>query len=876
MKKIKKILLCFIISLVAMLLIAGSITAFYIYNRQDDIKQFCIAQINDVLAVKVKVNKMRIGLDAWYISLVFQDVEIPDANQNIDSHFVKAGYVKFNFNLFDLIKGNYILKKIKVIGADVNVIFYKNGKTSYKIWKSSEESSDNDFFLQLKDIEIKQSHLLFVHQEGQQEYSAQINKLLANADFSSQTTRLSLDANLYLEKLMSDTVGYLSDDAVHLVTKLEIPMGEDGNVEFVAFNAGEVNIEGIPFAADGIIYPSGPEPNLKISLKTEKIKLENLLKICPDFVQDKLNDFRSSGDIYLAFTLEGKYSGKNLPGVALKCNIDNAKIFSTKQHINLEKVKCVADFHCNNLNDWKSFAFNVSDCYAQLGNGSFQGIFSVNNFENPHIDLDAQYDIDFGNFPFDIPYIHNIDGQLAGNIKFNKTFASFDSLNFKNICKANLELHAFSDRIKVKVVDSILEEKILIDSILLDYKNDEISFRKLKASYDIFDFNAIVNIKNFFAYVFDNKTMSVSGKIDVEEIKMKNRKTVAKQETVKQSAGLDLLNNIQLDIFANIAGLKYDKWDFSEISTFIHKDGNAYQLYDFSAKCFDGDIYLRKLEFVNKENGYFPFKLDGIVANINSTKLFYTMDNFEQNVVTDKNISGKIDADIDASGYYSWKDGLDYSRLVMSLNAQINDGKLKNLALLKKLSFFINEETLMNVHFEKITNTIVIKNSKIVIPKMHIRSNAVDLDIAAEQYFSGEMDYKVKLALSELLSRKRREKRRQKALENGEEINKNRTNIYVHITGTTDNPNFYYGLGKYKNIFEEIDSQENTDLSNKIKSEIKEQKNQEKERQKAMQREQEKGNFVISFGEEEIDNQPVKPKPPTKDSTSVKIEWEDE
>jgi hypothetical protein len=159
---------------------------------------------------------------------------------------------------------------------------------------------------------------------------------------------------------------------------------------------------------------------------------------------------------------------------------------------------------------------------------------------------------------------------------------------------------------------------------------------------------------------------------------------------------------------------------------------------------------------------------------------------------------------------------------------------------------------------------------------MSIRSNAVDLTLAAEHDLSGEIDYKVRVALSEILSRKRREKRRQKALEEGEETNKNRTNIYVHITGTTDKPNFHYGLGKYKNVFDEIDLKENDDLSTKIKSEIQEQKSQEKERNKQMQKEQESGNFIINWEEENIENQPVTPKSSTKDSTSIKIEWDDD
>jgi hypothetical protein len=137
------------------------------------------------------------------------------------------------------------------------------------------------------------------------------------------------------------------------------------------------------------------------------------------------------------------------------------------------------------------------------------------------------------------------------------------------------------------------------------------------------------------------------------------------------------------------------------------------------------------------------------------------------------------------------------------------------------------------------------------------------------------MDYKIKVALSEILSRKRREKRRAEIVD-GEEVAKNRTSIYVSVSGNSDNPKFKYNLGKLKNFFDNNKEIENPPkISEKVKKELKTQTSEKK----LKQQEQEKGNFIIDWEEENLENSektPIIDKKSKTDSLSVKIEWEDD
>lgn len=70
------------------------------------------------------------------------------------------------------------------------------------------------------------------------------------------------------------------------------------------------------------------------------------------------------------------------------------------------------------------------------------------------------------------------------------------------------------------------------------------------------------------------------------------------------------------------------------------------------------------------------------------------------------------------------------------------------------LSRFVEVSELNNIRFKTLENTILIKNSQVIIPTMDIQSNALNLSASGTHDFNNLYDYRLRLKLSELLYNK--------------------------------------------------------------------------------------------------------------------------
>jgi hypothetical protein len=153
---------------------------------------------------------------------------------------------------------------------------------------------------------------------------------------------------------------------------------------------------------------------------------------------------------------------------------------------------------------------------------------------------------------------------------------------------------------------------------------------------------------------------------------------------------------------------------------------------------------------------------------------------------------------------------------------------------------------------------------------MRIVSNALNLNVSGVHHFDGRIDYNVQVALSELLSRRRRVRRQNREELTAVEDEKQRISLFVHVTGTTEDPKFTYD---FKNVFRNLElgattagraattattavRQEGRAVGTILRDEFQFlQKSEETKQQEALWRQQEQGKFVIEWTEDE----PVKP-----------------
>jgi len=125
------------------------------------------------------------------------------------------------------------------------------------------------------------------------------------------------------------------------------------------------------------------------------------------------------------------------------------------------------------------------------------------------------------------------------------------------------------------------------------------------------------------------------------------------------------------------------------------------------------------------------------------------------------------------------------------------------------------------VRFSTLKNQFEVKNRTVFIPKMEINSNALNLFASGTHTFNNEINYKIKLTLDELLSKKAKKNKKQNN-EFGEvsEDEHKRTNIFLSMTGTVDNPIIKYDSKEAMQQFKQTIKTEKQTVKGLLKEEF--------------------------------------------------------
>ncbi|MDR0567009.1 MAG: AsmA-like C-terminal region-containing protein [Prevotellaceae bacterium] len=131
--------------------------------------------------------------------------------------------------------------------------------------------------------------------------------------------------------------------------------------------------------------------------------------------------------------------------------------------------------------------------------------------------------------------------------------------------------------------------------------------------------------------------------------------------------------------------------------------------------------------------------------------------------------SGAITLASDVGG-----NGPNMDNLSATVNFTVSSGRLLKFAPVQPLSAYLKKSLLQDIRFSALQNTVSLEKGKITIPKMEVRSTALNAIIAGTQELKGDFDYHITLYLNELLSKK------EKDIENP--IKENKTKLFLRFT----------------------------------------------------------------------------------------------
>ncbi len=776
--------------LLLLLLLTGGFIIGYFYG--DEVKQYIITELNKQLNTQVIVEPEDINFTVIRnfpnASIEFSNVKALDAveKKKKDTLF-RAGNISLQFNIMDIFNKNYKIKKIEVDDVDLRLWIDKKGNVNYDFLKEDStaktgEGQSLDF--SVEKIVMRNVAFRYLDHRSKQDYSVHVNKANLSGKFSDAQYSLEAVGDVFVHHIKSDSSNYLSEKPAKVNMLLDV------NKDVYSFTDATIKIVDLDFKVAGTIDNSTKDTYLALKITGQDMDIQSVLSILPEKEREHFNDYESEGEFYFNSSVLGTSDD---PVMTASFGIKKGTITQKSSSVTLKNVDLEGSFQSTAMVDADKKVksgpnLNIKNFKANLGDGSLSGNLMLENFKDPVLSakLEGAMQLDDLAKLLKLDTIESLTGSLKinanyqGRIKEKKKYMTGDF----NDVKASGEM-SVSD-VSMRLKDNLLKFDSINGSFL--FNNNDIVINGFSGRVSNTDFQLKGFFRNILAYFFlDNETLTVdatfrSNNIDLNEL-LSDKSSPDKKDnayTLKLSEYLDLnLDN-------EIRHITFRRFEASNIRGVLKMKDKKMIADPLSFSTMDGNVVCSGMIDGSPEDKLL-ITCDANLKSININKLFYQFENFGQEYIQDKNLKGMGTAEVQFASVWTPQLDVDLDKIYVRSNLNIERGELLHFEPLKELSRFIKVSELEEIRFSNLQNQIEIKNQTIYIPKMEVNSSALNVTASGSHTFGNAIDYKVKVLLSDLLSKKAKKAKKEND-EFGvvEDDGLGKTALYLSMTGTVD------------------------------------------------------------------------------------------
>lgn len=290
----------------------------------------------------------------------------------------------------------------------------------------------------------------------------------------------------------------------------------------------------------------------------------------------------------------------------------------------------------------------------------------------------------------------------------------------------------------------------------------------------------------------------------------------------KKAFELRFSERINFNLNVDIRSLVFKKFEATNIKGSASLQNKKLALSPVSFSTMDGTVLANGIIDGTAATGFKTLCVADL-RNINISKLFYSFENFGGSTLTDKNIKGTASATVQYAEDFSPELITNTESIVSKIDLSIENGALVNFEPTRKLSRFISLNELNDIRFASLKNSIEIKNSKIIIPRMEINSSALNLNVSGTHTFDNVVEYHFKILMGELLGKKARKAKPENddfGMVEDDGLGIRKTAIYISMIGPLENPKISYDRSGLKMQMKQTVSSETQSIKSVLKSEF--------------------------------------------------------
>jgi hypothetical protein len=794
-----------------------------LYMYKDEICDVVIGKVNTYLNTEVQVSQVDLTFWSTFpnLSVDFNNVFIQDPYEEStksDTLFASE-QVRLKFNPFDIWRENYTVKTIEVSPGTLKLKVNEEGLENYDIIKSQEDTVDQaPVDLNLEIIEFENFRLSYDNRVTDQLYRTHLKDMTLNGALSESVFSTTASTNMNIIEARSGKVTLLKNQPARL--SIQVNVNSDSST--VEIPPSTIYISELPFDFNGNVDSVGYDFNIKgkniaIADAASRFSVEQSAQV------KKLE-----GTGYLLFDLNVNGKSNNTTPAIIQCKfgVDNGFIRDPVSKLSLQKLHLDGEY--SNVGGKEKEFLALRNVSFNTKGGPFAGNLKLTKFEAPHLDgsADGTIDLTILHAIFHIPVVEEMKGSMKVHSDFivNGVLREDETMDY-NIQKCEGEVDLFG--VNVKLEDDQRKFSNLNGRVYL--RNNEAGLQDitLKLGKSDFEVNGVFkDVVNYF-----KGTGNLISDVDVHSnrISIADLGSTSKAEKEDLQRVFMLPENIEGTAFLDVGRMDYEGHVFSKLKGNMTIKNRVINFPRISVNNGGADIR-GSLNIEERTPEYFYLKSNLVSKNMRFKPLFKEWNNFQQDVIKSYNIDGVAQVSLNFQAPFDLRSGIISSGIMATIGLQIDEGRLKNVSAFKSITESLRETSsarmiigknninsfekkLLDLKFEQLSNTLIIKNGVITIPQMSISSSALDIEASGKHTNDTKIDYRFGFRLRDI--------KEKKPSEFGEIIDDGTgMRVYVRMFGSMDDPTVEWDSASRKEQAKQNREQEKETVRSMFKSEF--------------------------------------------------------
>jgi hypothetical protein len=755
-RRLGKVLGYSLLTLVA--LFGVLLAALHLY--QDKIIGLMVAELNKSLTAKVEVAHIRLSAFDKFpqLALSFDKLKVHGSLPGRTEPLAVAERFSLTFDLWDLLGSRYVIDRVYLENADVQVYLDQTGEPNYNVFRKGDPGttgSARPVAFDLNRVSLRNVQVRYTDRSIDQEYDVLAQDVAARLVVQGPDVRIQAKGDLRSRHIRVNHERYFAAKPLRVDSEL----GYDLDTRRLTIEPSLVFVRGAAFEVMGQVRQR-PRTFVDLKISGKDTDVQTVLSLLPEKYTDQYAAYRSQGDVYFSGTVTGHVGRGDIPGVNVRFGCRDASFFEQNLGKRITAANLTGTYTNGKGHNRRTSSLHLRGVTGRLQGKPFAGNFSLSNFENPYLKFDVRGELDVTSLVAFVPQdvIRRASGSLRADVKFEGNLSDLRSTSVGRFVRT-------SGQLGLRNVAFALAGRPLAFHGL----NGDFSFSKSDLVVNDFhgragasDFRLNGWFKNVLPYLLlDGQHLRVEADfasrfLNFDELLAAYPAAGTGTGTGKggDSYRFVVSPRLALDLTCRVDRVKFRRFRAQEVQGDLVLAGSQARSRDIRLRSAGGTMSL-SADVDARQPDALRVDCDAAFHNIAIDSVFYMFENFDQTFIQDRHLRGSLEARVRTGMVFNSRLDMNLPRLTADVQAKITDGQLNDFEPMQKLSKFINRNELANLRFAELENTIRIERETVFLPKMEISSNVANILAEGTHTFSQVMDYHLRIPVNALLGKNR-------------------------------------------------------------------------------------------------------------------------